>query len=51
MSKVGTYQVMEHGDEFHGGIDGHVMMVIKLQHGKEEREKQKPSVDQGKCIK
>jgi len=27
------------------------MMVIKLQLGKEEREKQKPSVDQGKGIK
>jgi hypothetical protein len=30
---------MEHGDEVHGGGDGHVMMVIKLQLGKEEREK------------
>ena len=29
-------------DEVHGGEDGHVMMVIKLQLGKEEREKQKP---------
>ena len=33
-----------------------VMEVTKsedhvVQHGKEEREKQKPSVDQGKCIK
>ena len=27
-------------DEVHGGEDGHVMMVIKLQLGKEEREKQ-----------
>ena len=27
------------------------MMVINLQIGKEEREKQKPSVDQGKDIK
>ena len=51
MSKVGTYQVMEHGDEVHGGGNGHMMMVIKLQLGKEEREKQKPSVDQGKGIK
>ena len=38
-------------DEVHGGEDGHEMMLIKLQLGKEEREKQKPSVDQGKCIK
>jgi len=37
-------QVMEHGDEVHGHGDGHVMMVIKLQLGKEEREKQKKSV-------
>ena len=29
---------MEHGDEVHGGEDGHVMMMIKLQLGKEERE-------------
>ena len=29
-------------DEVHGDEDGHVMMVIKLQFGKEEREKQKP---------
>ena len=41
MSKVGTYQVMEHGVEVHGGENGHVIMVIKLQLGKEEREKQK----------
>ena len=41
---VGTSQVMEHDDEVHGDGDGHVMMVIKLQLGKEEREKQKPSV-------
>ena len=51
MSKVGTCQVMEHGDEVYGGEDGHVMMMIKLQLRKEEREKQKLSVDQGKCIK
>ena len=37
--------------EVHGDEDGHEMMVIKLQLGKEEREKQKPSVDQGKDIK
>jgi hypothetical protein len=42
---------MEHGDEVHGGGDGHVMIVIKLQLRKEERKKQKLSVDQGKCIK
>ena len=30
-------------DEVHGDEDVHVMMVIKLQLGKEEREKQKPS--------
>jgi hypothetical protein len=42
---------MEQCDEVHGGGDGHVMMVIKLQLGKEEREKQKPSVNQGKGIK
>ena len=28
-------------DEVHGDRDGHEMMVIKLQFGKEEREKQK----------
>ena len=44
-------QVMEHGDEVHGDGDGHLMMMIKLQLGKQEREKQKPSVDQGKGIK
>ena len=36
-------------DKVHGGEDGHEMMVIKLQLGKEEREK-KLSVDQGKGI-
>ena len=51
MSKVGTYQVMEHGEKVHRSGNGHVMMVIKLQLRKEEREKQKPSVDQGKGIK
>jgi hypothetical protein len=30
VSKIGICQVMEHGDEVHGGKDGHVMMVIKL---------------------
>ena len=30
MSKVGTYQVMEHDDEVHGDGDGHVLMMIKL---------------------
>ena len=38
-------------EKVHGGEDGHVMMVIKLQLRKEEREKQKPSVDRGKGIK
>ena len=42
---------MEQYDEVHDGGDGHVMMMIKLQLGQEEREKQKPSVDQGKGIK
>ena len=42
---------MEQCGEVHGGEDGHEMMVIMLQLRKEEREKQKPSVDQGKCIK
>jgi hypothetical protein len=36
---------MRHCDEVHGDEGGHVMMVTKLQHGKEEREKQKSSVD------
>jgi hypothetical protein len=27
--------------EVHGDGDGHVLMMIKLKHGKEEREKQK----------
>jgi hypothetical protein len=27
VSKVGTYQVREHGDEVHGDGDGHVMMI------------------------
>jgi hypothetical protein len=30
---------MEQDNEVHGDEDGHVMMVIKLQLGKEEREK------------
>ena len=33
---------MEQYDEVHDGGDGHVMMMIKLLLGKEEREKQKP---------
>ena len=51
MRKVGTYQVMEHGDEVLRGGDGHEMMVIKLQFRKEEREKQKSYEHQGKGIK
>jgi hypothetical protein len=50
VSKVGTYQVMKHGDEVHGGEDGHVMMMIKLQLGK-KKEKNKNQGDQGKGIK
>jgi hypothetical protein len=46
VSKVGTYQVMEHDDEVHG--DGHVLM-IKLQPEK-KKEKNKNKVDQDKCI-
>jgi len=42
---------MEHGDDVHGGGDGHEMMVIKLQLEKEERQKQKSYGDQGKGIK
>ena len=38
VSKVGTYQVMEHGDEVHG--DGHVLKMIKLQLEK-KKEKNK----------
>ena len=30
MSKVGTYQVMEHGDEVHEDGDGQVLKAIKL---------------------
>jgi hypothetical protein len=30
---------MEQDNEVHGDEDGHVMMVIKLQLGKEERKK------------
>ena len=40
MRKVGTYQVMEHGDEVHGDGDGHVLMMIKLNlEKKQERNK------------
>ena len=49
MSKVGTYQVMEQ-DEVHGDEGGHEMKMIKLQLGKEEREKQNQG-DQGNCIR
>ena len=48
VSKVGTYQVVEHGDEVYG--DGHVLMMIKLQLEK-KKEKNKNKVDQGKGIK
>jgi hypothetical protein len=30
---------MEHGDKVHGDEEGHEMMAIKLQLGKEERDK------------
>ena len=50
MSKVGTYQVMEHGDQVHGDGDGHVLKMIKLQLEK-KKEKNKNKVDQGKGIK
>ena len=46
MSKDGTYQVMEHGDEVHGDGDGHVLKMIKLQL--EKKKKNKNKVDQGK---
>ena len=36
-------------DEVHGDEDGHVMMVIKLQIGKEEKQKQKPSRSRQRC--
>ena len=42
-------QVVEQ-DEVHGDEDVHVMMVIKIQLEKEERET-KIKDDQGKCIK
>ena len=48
MSKIGTYQVMEHGDEVYG--DGHVLKMIKL-NLKKKKEKNKNRDDQGKCIK
>ena len=60
VSKVGIFQVMEHGDEVHGDGDGHVLKMImvddddqkmiKCSTWKEEREKQKPYEDQGKGI-
>jgi hypothetical protein len=40
LSKAGTCRVMERC-EVHGDEDRHEMMVIKLQLGKQEREKQK----------
>ena len=40
MSQVGAIQVIEQ-DEVHGDEGGHEMKMIKLQLGKEEREKQK----------
>ena len=38
MSKVGTYKVMEHGNEVYGDGDGHVLKMIKLnlKHKKEK---------------
>ena len=40
MSKVGTYQVMEHGDKVNEDGDGHVLMMIKLQlENKKEKNK------------
>ena len=48
MSKVGTYEVMEHSDEVHG--DGHVLKVIKLNVEK-KKVKNKNRDDQGKGIK
>ena len=45
MSNVGTYQVMEHGDEVHGDGDGHVLKMIKLQlEKKKEKNKNKQPV-------
>ena len=48
MSKVGTYQVMEHGDEVHG--DGHILKMIKCSTWKRKKRKTKPYGDQGKSI-
>ena len=50
VSKVGTYQVMEHGDEVYGDGDGHVLKMIKIQLEK-KKEKNKNKIDQGKGIK
>jgi hypothetical protein len=41
--------VIEH-DKIHGGGDGHVLMMIKLNLEK-KKEKNKKKVDQGKGIK
>ena len=49
MSKVGTYHVMEHGDEVHGDGDGHVLKMIKLNLEK-KKEKNKNQDDQGKGV-
>ena len=50
MSKVGTYQVMERGDEVHGDGDGHVLKMIKCSTWKRRKKKIKPYEDQGKDI-
>ena len=50
MSKVGIYQVMEHGDEDHGDEGGHEMMTIKLNLEK-KKEKNKNQDNQGRGIK
>ena len=41
MSKVGTYQVMEHGDEVHGDGDGHALKMIKCSAWKRRKRKTK----------
>ena len=49
MSKVGTYQVMEHGDEVHGDRDGYMLKMINL-NMENKKEKNKNQEDQGKGI-
>ena len=49
MSKVGIFQVMEHGDEVHGDGNGHMLMMIKLNLEK-KKEKNINRDDQGKCM-